>query len=513
LASLLEIKNLSHVYSAGTPFQHAALHDVSLCIERGEFIGLIGHTGSGKSTLIQHLNGLLKPTSGKVLFQGEDIWKDVKFTRETRYHVGLVFQYPEYQLFEETVYKDIAFGPKNMGLSEEEIRARVLRAAGFVGIAESELEKSPFDLSGGQKRRVAIAGVIAMEPEVLILDEPTAGLDPAGRESILQNIRDYQKAQNATVIMVSHSMEEIASNVSRLVVMNDGAVVMTGSPREVFANAQELMAIGLDVPQVTRVFLRLREMGLDVDTSVFTVEQALAAAEQALPQTASYRLCDYLLLPKAEEPLLTEYEQLVLRRGCGRTAARLLCAEGETGHLAAQAALPDALMAQIKAAAPTAPRLYQHTEPGLLPILRWNAEEITIQEGGVLHTVAGDTPLSSEQAEVYRLLTGQGGTRQLWLEGKRIGIRRCTVSVTLQKAQVLVRLDCQRAAHSPLPTQAQRQQLAAQCTTLLQSCWQQGVDVLHLQARAVLRSGSIAGFDPTKNACPQWRTDVHFMPY
>ena len=280
MASLLEIKNLSHVYSAGTPFQHAALHDVSLCIERGEFIGLIGHTGSGKSTLIQHLNGLLKPTSGKVLFQGEDIWKDVKFTRETRYHVGLVFQYPEYQLFEETVYKDIAFGPKNMGISEEEIRARVLRAAGFVGIAESELEKSPFDLSGGQKRRVAIAGVIAMEPEVLILDEPTAGLDPAGRESILQNIRDYQKAQNATVIMVSHSMEEIASNVSRLVVMNDGAVVMTGSPREVFANAQELMAIGLDVPQVTRVFLRLREMGLDVDTSVFTVEQALAAVEK-----------------------------------------------------------------------------------------------------------------------------------------------------------------------------------------------------------------------------------------
>lgn len=280
MASLLEIKNLSHVYSAGTPFQHAALHDVSLCIERGEFIGLIGHTGSGKSTLIQHLNGLLKPTSGKVLFQGEDIWKDVKFTRETRYHVGLVFQYPEYQLFEETVFKDIAFGPKNMGLSEEEIRARVLRAAGFVGIAESELEKSPFDLSGGQKRRVAIAGVIAMEPEVLILDEPTAGLDPAGRESILQNIRDYQKAQNATVIMVSHSMEEIASNVSRLVVMNDGAVVMTGSPREVFANAQELMAIGLDVPQVTRVFLRLREMGLDVDMSVFTVEQALAAVEK-----------------------------------------------------------------------------------------------------------------------------------------------------------------------------------------------------------------------------------------
>ena len=244
-----------------------------------------------------------------------------------------------------------------------------------------------------------------------------------------------------------------------------------------------------------------------------TMERALAAAEQSLPQTASYRLCDYLLLPKAAEPLLTEYEQLVLRRGCGRTAARLLCAEGETEHLAAQAALPDALMAQLKAAAPTAPRLYEHTEPGLLPILRWSAEEVSLQEGGVLHTVAANTLLSPEQAEIYRLLTGQGGTQQLWLEGERIGIRRCTVSVTLQKAQVLVRLDCQRAAHSPLPTQAQQQQLAAQCTALLQGCWQQGVDVLHLQARAALRSGSGASFDPTKNACPQLRTDVHFMLY
>ena len=244
-----------------------------------------------------------------------------------------------------------------------------------------------------------------------------------------------------------------------------------------------------------------------------TMERALDAAEQALPQTASYRLCDYLLLSKAEEPLLTEYEQLVLRRGCGRTAARLLCAEGEIDRLAAQAALPDALMAQLKAAAPTAPRLYEHTEPGLLPILRWNAEEVSLQEGGVLHTVVGNTLLSPEQAEVYRLLTEQGGTRQLWLEGERIGIRRCTVSVTLQKAQVLVRLDCQRAAHSPLPTQAQQQQLAAQCTVLLQSCWQQGVDVLHLQARAALRDGSGASFDPTKNACPQLRTDVHFMLY
>ena len=244
-----------------------------------------------------------------------------------------------------------------------------------------------------------------------------------------------------------------------------------------------------------------------------TMERALAVAEQALPQTASYRLCDYLLLPKAEEPLLTEYEQLVLRRGCGRTAARLLCAEGEVDHLAAQSTLPDALMAQLKAAAPTAPRLYEHTEPGLLPVLGWSAKEVTIREGGVLHTVAGNTPLSPEQAEVYRLLTGQSGTRQLWLAGERIGIRRCTVSVTLQKGQVLVRLDCQRAAHSPLPTQAQQQQLAAQCTALLQGCWQQGVDVLHLQARAALRSGNSASFAPTKNACPQLRTDVHFMLY
>ena len=244
-----------------------------------------------------------------------------------------------------------------------------------------------------------------------------------------------------------------------------------------------------------------------------TMERALAAAEQELPQTASYRLCDYLLLPEVTEPLLTEYEQLVLRRGCGRTAARLLCAEGEIDHLAAQAALPDALMAQLKAAAPTAPRLYEHTEPGLLPVLGWSAEEVTVQENGILHTVAGNTFFSPEQAEIYRLLTGQSGTRQLWLEGERIGIRRCTVSVSLQKAQVLVRLDCQRAAHSPLPTQTQQQQLAAQCTALLQSCWQQGVDVLHLQARAALRSGNSVSFDPTKNACPQLRTDVHFMLY
>jgi energy-coupling factor transport system ATP-binding protein len=277
LSSILEVRDLSHVYSTGTPFEREALHGVSFTIEKGEFIGMIGHTGSGKSTLIQHLNGLLKPTSGSVLFHGEDIWKDAKFTRSIRFKVGLVFQYPEYQLFEETVYRDIAFGPKNMGLSEKKIDARVRRAAEFVGISAELLDASPFDLSGGQKRRAAIAGVIAMEPEVLILDEPTAGLDPAGRESILQNIRDYQSAQGAAVVMVSHSMEEIASNVERLIVLKDGGVAMTGAPGEVFAHADELVKMGLDVPEITRVFLRLRELGVPVDTSVYTVEQAKAA--------------------------------------------------------------------------------------------------------------------------------------------------------------------------------------------------------------------------------------------
>ena len=275
MTPILETRNLSHTYGAGTPFQSDAIQNINLAVNRGEFIGIIGHTGSGKSTLIQHLNGLLKPTSGEILLDGRDIWSDKQFTRETRFRVGLVFQYPEYQLFEETAYLDIAFGPKNMGLSKEEIDQRVRRAAGFVGIPEENLPKSPFELSGGQKRRVAIAGVIAMEPDVLILDEPTAGLDPVGREGILANIRDYQKAQNATVIMVSHSMEEIASNVSRLIVMNHGGVAMTGTPREVFAHARELISMGLDVPQVTQVFLRLRDMGLPVDTSVYTVEQAL----------------------------------------------------------------------------------------------------------------------------------------------------------------------------------------------------------------------------------------------
>ena len=282
MTPILEIQDLSHVYSADTPFERAALRDVSLSIQRGEFVGLIGHTGSGKSTLIQHFNGLLKPTSGRVLFDGEDIWKDVKFTREIRFKVGLVFQYPEHQLFEETVYQDISFGPKNMGLSEEEIRARVERAAQFVGITDAELQKSPFDLSGGQKRRAAIAGVIAMEPDVLILDEPTAGLDPRGRENILQNIRAYQAAQHAAVVMVSHSMEEIASNVDRLFVMNHGQNVMNGTPAEVFSHAEELVEMGLAIPKMTQLFLALKRRGVPVDTSVFSVEQARQALRPLL---------------------------------------------------------------------------------------------------------------------------------------------------------------------------------------------------------------------------------------
>lgn len=271
---ILQTKNLTHTYGVGTPFQRDAIYNVNLEVYPGEFVGIIGHTGSGKSTMIQHLNGLLKPTSGEILLHGKSIWEDKKYTRQARFSVGLVFQYPEYQLFEETVYKDIAFGPKNMGLSQKEIDVRVRRAAGFVGLPEETLEKSPFELSGGQKRRAAIAGVIAMEPEVLILDEPTAGLDPVGREEILENIRAYQAAKNATVIMVSHSMEEIASNVDRLIVMNDGTVAMTGTPREIFAHGSELTAMGLDVPQITQVFLRLRAMGLPVDISVYTVDQA-----------------------------------------------------------------------------------------------------------------------------------------------------------------------------------------------------------------------------------------------
>ena len=279
---ILETKKLSHIYSAGTPFERAALADVDFAAYPGEYLGIIGHTGSGKSTLIQHLNGLLKPTSGQVLFQGTDIWTDLKTTRRTRFQVGLVFQYPEYQLFEETVSKDISFGPKNMGLDEKEVDRRVRSAAYFVGLRDDQLNQSPFELSGGQKRRVAIAGVIAMEPQVLILDEPTAGLDPVGSESILDNIRDYHKAQNATIIMVSHSMEEMARTVDRLVVVNDGKIALEGAPSQVFQHGQELEDMGLGIPQMTRVFNRLKAMGVDVGSSVYTVEQAKRAILDAL---------------------------------------------------------------------------------------------------------------------------------------------------------------------------------------------------------------------------------------
>lgn len=276
MAPILQVQNLEHVYSAGTPFEHVALTDVSFCVERGEFIGVIGHTGSGKSTLMQHLNGLLKPTSGTVLLDGKDIWSDKTLTRQSRFRVGLVFQYPEYQLFEETVYKDIAFGPKNMGLDEKEIDRRVREAAGFVGLTDEQLEVSPFDLSGGQKRRVAIAGVIAMEPEVLILDEPTAGLDPVGREEILANIESYRQAKNATIMMVSHSMNDVARLADRLLVMSGARLAMDGAPEQVFKHAAELLDMGLDIPELTRVFLRLQALGAPVEP-VYTMEQAVDA--------------------------------------------------------------------------------------------------------------------------------------------------------------------------------------------------------------------------------------------
>jgi len=275
LNPILEVKNLNYIYSAGTPFEHKALDNVSFAVSRGEFIGIIGHTGSGKSTLMQQLNGLLKPTSGEVLLDGTDIWSDKKLTRQARFRVGLVFQYPEYQLFEETVYKDIAFGPKNMGLSPEEIDRRVREAAGFVGITEEQLKVSPFDLSGGQKRRVAIAGVIAMEPEVLILDEPTAGLDPVGRAGILSNIEQYRRAKNATIMMVSHSMEDVARLTDRLLVMNGSKLAMDAPPAQVFDRAGELKDMGLSIPQVTEVFLGLQQLGVDVK-NVYTIDQAVA---------------------------------------------------------------------------------------------------------------------------------------------------------------------------------------------------------------------------------------------
>ena len=270
---IIRVEHLTHTYSAGTPFQRSAVEDVSIDVMPGEFLGIIGHTGSGKSTLIQHLNGLLRPTQGRVLLDGKDIWAEPKKIRQVRFQVGLVFQYPEYQLFEETVYKDIAYGPGNMGLDRDEIDRRVRESAALVGLTEEQLEKSPFELSGGQKRRVAIAGVIAMEPKVLILDEPTAGLDPRGREAILAQLRSYHKQKGNTVILVSHSMEEIARNVDRIVVMSHSHKLMDGPPEEGFSRADELLQVGLDVPQVTKVAMELQRRGLLPDSSIYTIDE------------------------------------------------------------------------------------------------------------------------------------------------------------------------------------------------------------------------------------------------
>jgi len=273
---VLRVEHLSHIYSKGTPFEKKAVDDVTFSALRGEFIGLIGHTGSGKSTLIQHFNGLLKPTEGKIYINGEDIFQSKEMTRAARFAVGLVFQYPEYQLFEETVYADVAFGPKNMGLDKDEIDRRVRENCRIVGLSEDVLDKSPFELSGGQKRRVALAGIFAMEPEVMVLDEPMAGLDPAGCAEVFRYIKDYHEKHGTTILFVTHSMEYAAQMAERIVVMDRGRILMDGTPRQVFARAEELMEAGLDVPQVTRVFLELQRRGVQVDPAVYTVEQAAA---------------------------------------------------------------------------------------------------------------------------------------------------------------------------------------------------------------------------------------------
>ena len=270
----IQTEGLTYRYGIGTPFEKTAVDHVDLEIEAGSFVGIIGHTGSGKSTLIQHLNGLLRPTEGKVLLDGVDIWADKSKMRQMRFRVGLVFQYPEYQIFEETVAKDIAFGPRNMGLAEEEVQARVRETAAIVGLSEEILKQSPFLLSGGQKRRVAIAGVMAMRPEVLILDEPTAGLDPRGREEILQEIQAYRNQTGATILLVSHSMEDVARHAKKILVMNAGKVFCYDTVANVFRCSQELQAIGLAVPQITRVCDALRARGVPLTDDIFTVEQA-----------------------------------------------------------------------------------------------------------------------------------------------------------------------------------------------------------------------------------------------
>jgi len=280
--SMLTVENLTHIYGEHTPFEKSAVHDISFQAEKGEIIGVIGHTGSGKSTLVQHFNGLLKPNSGRILLDGEDIWANPKEIRKIRFKIGLVFQYPEYQLFEDTVFEDIAFGPKNMGLDEAEIKERVLKTAKMLGIRDELLEKSPFDLSGGEKRRVAIAGVMAMMPKVIVFDEPTAGLDPAGRDLVLEKIKEYRDLTGALVFIVSHSMEDMAKTADRLLVMNKGELFMFDKPENVFKESRVLEEIGLSVPQITRVFCRLHDSGINVPDDIYTVESAIAAISPLL---------------------------------------------------------------------------------------------------------------------------------------------------------------------------------------------------------------------------------------
>ena len=296
MASIIKVEHLSYVYNQGMPGEVTALDDVSFEVEEGDFVGIIGATGSGKSTLIGHMNGLNRPTSGRIIIDGRDVWEDPAKIRDFRFLTGLVFQYPEYQLFEETCYKDIAFGPKNMGLDEQEIDRRVHEAARFVGLDEALLTRSPFELSGGQKRRVAVAGVMAMEPRILVLDEPAAGLDPEGRDAILSAIKEYHKKTGTTVLLVSHSMEDIARYADRVLVMAARRVAMYDTVERVFARAEELLALGLSVPQVTKIFLKLREMGVDVPADVYTVPYAVKKIVEARARRAAG---ESLTLPRA----------------------------------------------------------------------------------------------------------------------------------------------------------------------------------------------------------------------
>ena len=291
MSAMIQVEHLTYVYNPGMPDATTALDDVSFEIEEGQFVGIIGSTGSGKSTLITHFNGLHRPTSGRILIDGVDLWEKPEKIRDFRFKVGLVFQYPEYQLFEETCYKDIAYGPKNMGLDAQEIDRRVRQAAGFVGLSPQLLERNPFELSGGQKRRVAIAGVLAMEPKVLVLDEPAAGLDPEGRDTILGAVKAYHKATGITVVLVSHSMEDIARYADKVLVMDQRKLAIYDDVDKVFAQAPRLLELGLSVPQVTKIFLRLKELGLDIDTDVYTMPYAVKTLQKALEKRKGEAEC------------------------------------------------------------------------------------------------------------------------------------------------------------------------------------------------------------------------------